>query len=200
MTLILASSSPYRRELLLKAGYNPVIIKPNVDESITKKKYLKQGPIVIAQKLARLKSEQVLSQLTFDPPYMIIGSDQVCAFGETIYDKPGDFQTNFKHLQSLQNATHSLITAVCILVKHSNHAASEYFEFFDQTDLTMRALTDAEITTYLNLDKPFDCAGGYKFESYGHTLMQNINSKDISAIQGLPMKQCQQIIDKFIFH
>lgn len=197
MTLILASSSPYRRELLSQAGYNPQIVKPKVDESITKKKYLDAGPLVIAQKLARIKSENVLNQITFKAPFVILGSDQVCVHNNEILDKPGNFENNRAHLQRLQSDTHSLITAVCCIIKKSADMPEDYIEFYDQTDLLMKPLTDLQIEEYLKADQPFDCAGGYKFESLGHTLIAEITSKDKTAIQGLPMNQCLQIFKDF---
>lgn len=197
MTLILASSSPYRRELLNQAGYNPLIVKPKVDESIAKKKYLDAGPLVIAQKLARIKSENVLKQITFKTPFIIIGSDQVCVHNNEILDKPGNFENNLAHLKRLQSDTHSLITAVCCIVKKSSDQPEDYIEFYDQTDLLMKPLTDLQIAEYLKADQPFDCAGGYKFESLGHTLIKEISSNDKTAIQGLPMNQCLQVFKDF---
>lgn len=196
MTLILASSSPYRRALLTQAGYAPKIVKPNVDESLTKTKYLSEGALVIAQKLARLKCETVFNQTELQPPMIVVGSDQVCLHKGQILDKPGNMENNVRHLMKMQNSTHSLLTAVCMIFKKDLSHDPQYFEFYDQTDLTMKALSEDEIRLYINQDQPFDCAGGYKYESLGHTLMVGIKSKDITAIQGLPMMACQEIFEK----
>lgn len=190
MTLILASSSPYRLNLLKKAGLKPITDKPEVDESLIKKKYFNKGPLYVAKELAKLKSESIAFKNSYTAPFVIIGSDQVCVFENQILDKPGSFENNFIHLKKLQSKTHTLITAVCYIYKLKQDDPFKYIEFYNETRLTMKPLTDEDIRSYLKKDAPYDCAGGYKFESQGHTLIDHIKSEDLTAIEGLPMKEC----------
>lgn len=188
MTLILGSSSPYRLQLLREAGIEPKIIKPHLDEDVVKNENASETPLYVAQVLARLKSENVESQLKDLNDYIIIGSDQVCVFNDQILNKPGNFKNNLNQLLKLQGQTHSLITAVCLIYKRAHESESHQIHFYDQTDLHMKPLTTSEIEAYLRKDQPFDCAGGYKFELNGRALMDKIVSVDLTAIQGLPMK------------
>lgn len=189
MTLILASSSPYRLNLLKNEGFNPVIQKPQVDETEIKQKYKDQEPLFVAQTLARLKSEDVEKRLQGLDEYLIIGSDQICVFEGTILNKPITLEKNLEQLTKLQGKTHSLITAVCLISKKKDQTHSEQIVFFDKTDLHMKPLSKEDILEYLHKDQPFDCAGGYKFESLGHQLMAKVDTNDLTAIQGLPMKK-----------
>lgn len=194
MNLILASSSKYRAQLLKNAGYNPIIKKPDIDESLIKNKLKNKGPLIIAQTLAHDKAMKVaqllLKENTIKTPWALIGSDQVCTFKNEIFDKPETFENNFLHLKKLQGSVHSLITCVCLITfNQTNNNDLIKYEFHDQTNLVMKPLSDQQIIDYLNLDKPFDCAGGYRFESHGHTLMTEVITKDETAIQGLPMNE-----------
>lgn len=221
MNLILASSSKYRAQLLKQAGYNPIIVKPHVDESAIKVHYKNQSPLYIAQILARRKAEKVAQMIVKEPmsfssedsPIIIIGSDQVCVFNNDIFDKPETFENNFIHLKKLQGQMHSLITCVCLiifkiknpttddvgeLIDHKNeNPYSQILEFYNKTDLIMKPLTDSQIVDYLKLDQPFDCAGGYRFESHGHGLMEKVLTEDESSIQGLPMIETLKHLQRF---
>ncbi len=192
MNLILASSSKYRAQLLKNAGLNPIIKKPDIDESLVKNKLKDKGPLIVAQTLAHDKAMKVaeimMNEKEFKTPWLIIGSDQVCVFKNEIFDKPETFENNFAHLKKLQGQMHSLITCVCLIhVTDFENKNFKKIEFYDQTNLVMKSLSDQQITDYLNLDKPFDCAGGYRFESHGHKLMSEVITQDESSIQGLPM-------------
>ncbi len=187
LNLVLASSSKYRAQLLKEAGLNPLIIKPKIDEDAIKIEFKDLSPLHVAQKLAELKAEDIVANTNLKFPFIVIGSDQVCVFDNQIFDKPGTFESNFTHLKKLQGQTHKLITCVCLIYQKDKNSKSHRINFFDHTELKMKSLTDDEIKTYLNLDQPYDCAGGYRFESEGHKLMTEVLSEDKTAIQGLPM-------------
>jgi septum formation protein len=195
MNLILGSSSPYRLQLLKNAGLHPTTIKPDIDESIVKKTLSHRPPLETAQKLAFLKSNNIILNHKLDAPFVVIGSDQICVFNQQILDKPGSFEKNLEHLKILQNNTHSLITCVCLLYKVTNSDIIKKIEFYNQTDLRMKPLSDQQIINYVEQDKPFDCAGGYKFESLGHTLIDKVITDDETSIQGLPMNLLLKHLD-----
>jgi septum formation protein len=197
MNLILGSSSKYRLELLKQAGLNPQVLKPNVDEALVKNKFKDQEPLFIALQLASLKSFDILQGHSLKPPFLIIGSDQVCVFNGSIFDKPGAFEKNFDQLKQFNGKTHSLLTAVCLLFQKELSGQIHKVEYYDETFLTMKDLSDKDIENYIKADQPYDCAGGYKYESLGKDLFSEIKSKDLTSIQGLPMKQTLSHLKEF---
>ncbi len=177
MQLILASQSPYRKSLLQAFGVTFSCEIPKVDEEALKR----TGPkdlVELTQFLALKKAESL--KPTFDNA-VILGCDQIAELGGERLDKPGDATHAFQQLKKMQGKTHRLITSIAVI------SPLKTIERTDITTLTMRPLTDDEIHAYLKLDQPFDCAGSYKIEKAGLGLMQNVQTSDPSAIQGLPL-------------
>ena len=174
--LILASTSPYRRELLARLGLPFRAIAPRIDEESLKDSAV--APQDLAERLAEAKA---VSLSAVEPNATILGSDQVAACDGKILGKPGTAAAATAQLEFLAGRSHRLITAICIwhrgrLLRHT-----------DVTTMTMRRLTAAEIARYVSADQPFDCAGSYKLESRGVTLFSEIRSDDHTAIIGLPL-------------
>ncbi len=175
--IILASSSIYRQRLLQQIGLDFQAISPDVDEAIVQND-LSLAPIQIVELLAKQKAKTVADS---HPGSIVIGSDQTVEFdGETI-GKPGSREKNIELLTRLCGKRHRLITAVCIIHQQT------CYTFTDQTKLTMRSLTQAEIIRYVERDQAFDCAGGYRWEDAGITLFEKIETEDHAAILGLPL-------------
>ena len=176
--LILASTSPYRADLLKKLGIPFECIKPNFDEEAAKNELLKgqASPLIVAEALSRGKAKSL-----HRGDAVVIAGDQLVNFKSGILGKPHDFKTAKTQLQKMRGTQHQLITAVTIqtfeTVIHLNHL----------TNLTMRNLSDSEIENYLKKDEPYDCAGSYKIEKSGLLLFSHIETDDFSAIQGLPL-------------
>jgi septum formation protein len=183
--IILASTSPYRRELLKKITTDFECIAPNVDEDEIKNQI--KDPLKLAQTLAKLKCEAVAHKY---PEAIVIGSDQLGHLHQEILGKAKNMENAHKQLKKMNGKTHELITAVC--VAHKNH----YIDFYNLTKLTMRNLTDNQLKKYLELDLPFDCAGSYKLEQHGISLFSNIETSDHSAIIGLPLLQLTTELEK----
>lgn len=182
MRLVLASTSPYRRELLARLGLPFDAVAPDVDEDAVKARGL--APRAIAEHLARAKAEAVLAAVggPGSEPVVVVGSDQVCAVGERVLDKPGTAQRATKQLAALRGRTHELVTAVHL-------AASDgcAWSHTDVARLAMRDLDDAALARYVAADAPLDCAGSYKLESLGIALFASIDCADHTAIVGLPL-------------
>ena len=174
--LILASTSPYRRDLLARLGIEFTAIAPDVDERALQDDAL--SPEQLASTLALAKANSLREAW---PTATIIGSDQVCSCDGEILHKPGDAATACRQLAMLVGRTHRLITAVAIV--QGNHV----YEHTDITSLTMRPLTADEIERYVAADQPLDCAGSYKLEQRGIALFERIDSADHTAITGLPL-------------
>lgn len=176
MKIGLASTSPYRKTLLLNAGFDVVTCSPQIDESLWKQKGLPPQTLAetLSQEKARSGAQKMLEQI-------VIGSDQVACLKEKIFDKPGSIENAIDTLTLLQGETHELITSVTLIAPAGSSTWSHI------TQLTMQELTSKEIEDYVNRDLPLDCAGSYKLEKSGICLFKEIQSSDFTAIQGLPM-------------
>lgn len=176
--LILASTSPYRRELLERLGVPFRCVSPGVDEDVVKQQV--PDPTALALQLAIAKARAVANQY---PNAVVIGSDQLATFDNHILGKPGLHERAIEQLEQLRGRTHELLTAVCITRLCDNRQLTH----LDRTSLTMRPLNRFELERYVTLDKPTDCAGAYKIEASGIALFEKIETADFTAITGLPL-------------
>ncbi|HAZ11998.1 MAG: septum formation protein Maf [Bdellovibrionales bacterium GWA2_49_15] len=190
--LILASQSPYRRELLSRLAIPFECLSPDIDEEQIKKQLTLQGctMLELAQALARAKC-QAVAQVETDAT--VIGSDQLVEWQGRVLGKPHTMPAAKKQLQDLQGHTHRLITAVAV------QSSAGLLEFVDVTTLHMRSLTEDEITRYLEVDRPFDCAGSYKIEELGIGLFDKIDGQDSTAIIGLPLLELSKTLRQLGF-
>ena len=181
--VILASTSPYRRQLLERLGVPFAAIAPACDEEALKRPDL--TPRALAESLARAKADSLVPG---HPLAAIIGGDQVATIDGRILGKPGTAAKAAEQLALLAGRTHELITA--IVVRHGAQAHAHT----DVTRLTMRRLDRAQIERYVAADRPLDCAGSYKLECRGVALFERIESDDHSAITGLPLIALTRIL------
>ena len=173
-TVVLASTSPYRRALLERLGVAVVTRAPGVDERAAGAGL---GPEEQAVALARAKAEAVPAS----PDELVVAGDQVCALGEEVLHKPGDAARAVDQLLRMQGRSHELWTAVHLRCGDRHEA------ILDRTVLTMRRLDEAAIRRYVALDAPFDCAGSYKLEAAGIALFERVETEDHTAVIGMPM-------------
>jgi len=174
--LILASGSPYRRELLQRANYPFKCLSPDIDESPLPG----EAPGDLALRLACAKAARIAPA---HPDAVIIGSDQVAAFDGQLLGKPGDHDTAVHQLGACSGKSVVFHTAVCV-----RHDAAKFQDtHIDITTVNFRTLTATEIEAYVCADKPWDCAGSFKSEGLGSALFKSIENKDPAAIIGLPM-------------
>lgn len=175
-TLILASTSRYRRALLERLGTPFRCEPPDFDEEAFPREGL--SPRALAEALARGKAEAVAAR---EPKAVVIGSDQLVSFDGRILGKPGDATRAADQLEAMSGRTHELITAMVVI------APGRRFEHTDVARLTMRQLDRAAVERYVARDHPVDCAGSYKLEQAGVALFRRIESEDHTAIIGLPL-------------
>lgn len=176
MELILASTSPYRQQLLHRLGVPFRSVAPQVDEVAARRP--EWTPQEMATNLASLKALDVANHF---PAAFVIGSDQVAECEGQVLGKPGDRTGAIRQLTFLSGKTHTLWTAVACAVE------GELLTHLDRTRLTMRPLTTSEIERYVDSESPWDCAGSYKFESRGITLFDAVETTDPTSIIGLPL-------------
>jgi septum formation protein len=173
---LLASTSSYRRELLSRFGLPFRAESPGVDEAHLSH----ESPQDRAVRLAIAKAQAVGRRF---PHAWVIGSDQVAAAGNRILDKPGNTQACREQLAHLSGTTAHFYTACAVIGPEATALASH----LDTTSVTFRHLSADEIARYVDREKPFDCAGGFKAEALGITLFERISSEDPTALIGLPL-------------
>ena len=186
--LILASTSPYRRELLARLGVPFQCESPGVDEDAAKRAI--SDPVVLAEHLASAKAQAVAERF---PDAVVIGSDQLAAVDGEVLGKPGTAERSVEQLERLAGRTHELVTAVCVLRKRDGRTATHT----DRTLLTMRNLAREEFERYVAADRPLDCAGSYKIEAAGIALFSRIETEDFTAITGLPLMAVVRMMREF---
>ena len=175
-TLILGSSSRYRKELLSRLNIPFEVAAPEVDET----PHINEKPRDLALRLALAKARAVASK---NPEAVVIGSDQVADLEGQALGKPGNYANAVKQLQRMRGKTVIFQTALSVICLATG---------FEQTDLaavkvTFRDLTDAEIESYLKAEEPYDCAGSAKSEGLGIALLAAIDNDDPTALVGLPL-------------
>jgi septum formation protein len=173
--LVLASTSPYRRDLLARLGLPFLVDRPDVDEDPS----AGEAPSALASRLAEAKARAVASR---HPGAWVIGSDQVAELDGKPLGKPGGREAAIGQLQASSGRTLRFHTAFCLV--HQDHPAHAHA---DVTEVVFRDLSRDEILRYLDADQPWDCAGSFKCESLGISLFEAIRSDDPTALVGLPL-------------
>jgi septum formation protein len=174
--LILASTSRYRRSLLERIAPPFEAMSPGVSEAQMGGETARERAIRLSLAKARVVAER-------NPDAIVIGSDQVCAAGHRVLDKPGDEATCRAQLASLSGHMANFYTGCAVVGLN----AGLQLEHLDTTTVAFRRLTDEEIRRYVAREKPFDCAGGFKVEALGITLFESVVSEDPTALIGLPL-------------
>lgn len=175
-TLILASSSRYRRGLLEKLGLNIRAIAPNIDESPQPG----EKPQDLAQRLAEQKAHAAAIE---HPGALIIASDQVADLNGQAMGKPGTPEAAIAQLKRCSGNAVLFHTAVVLY----NTATKSLQSTVDLTRVQFRDLSDNAIARYVEREPALDCAGAFKVEGLGITLFEAIESRDPNSLIGLPL-------------
>jgi len=174
--LVLASTSVYRRALLERLGVPFRCRAPLCDETLLKRET--SNPTKLAERLAYAKAHSLVSG---EPGAAIIGCDQVVSFEGHVFGKPLTAARAVEQLAAMAGRSHELITALVVI------QGEWTYHHTDVTTLRLRPLTRDAIERYVAADQPFDCAGSYKLEARGIVLFEEVESKDHTAITGLPL-------------
>jgi len=174
--LVLASTSVYRRELLARLRLEFQTFAPQVDETPLQGEF----PEATALRLARAKA--VAGAATF-PTAVIIGSDQVAELDGVRLDKPGNRDRAREQLTQASGRDVVFHTAVAVLQAQTGTMHDRVVP----TRVRFRSLTPAQISTYLDREHPYDCAGSAKSEGLGIALLEHIRGDDPTALIGLPL-------------
>jgi septum formation protein len=175
-TLVLGSTSAYRRTLLERLRIPFTVAAPDVDESPLPG----EQPRQIAMRLALAKARAVA---LYCPHSVVIGSDQVADLHGEALGKPGNFERAQAQLQRMSGQTVVFHTAVAVVCEAQQFVQ----EALVPVEVRFRTLSDAEISHYLLAETPYDCAGSAKSEGLGIALLERIDNKDPTALIGLPL-------------
>jgi len=173
-TLILASSSPYRQQLLQRLGMPFVAIAPNLDESPLPG----ETPKNLTLRLAQAKAQAIASS---HPNAWVIGSDQSADLNGHPIGKPGTHAAALAQLKQMQGQVVVFHTSLCLIGQgfcETTHVP---------TTVQFRNLPEQVLDQYLHLEQPYDCAGSAKSEGMGIILLEKIESQDPTALIGLPL-------------
>ena len=176
MQLVLASSSPYRRELLGRLGLPFTTMAPNVNESPLPGESTQE----LVARLSLAKAKAVAQRW---PEALIIGSDQAAAFEGRVLGKPESVERAVRELIGFADRQVDFHTGVAVLHAPSGRTAVHV----DLTTAHFRGATAAEVRRYVERDRPLDCAGGIRFERLGALLLRRVATEDPSAAIGLPL-------------
>ena len=174
--LILASTSPFRRELLARLGLSFDVANPQTDETALPG----ETPEEIAMRLSEAKARAVMET---HPDALIIGSDQVATVDGKIYGKPGTHERAVEQLRALSGTTVNFFTGLCLL----NARTGEVQVRGVPTLVTFRQLSDQEIENYRSREPAYNCAGSAKSEGLGIALLTSMRGDDPNALVGLPL-------------
>lgn len=175
-TLILGSTSPYRRELLQRLRIPFEVQRPEVDETPLPH----ETPVALAQRLALTKAQAVAQRF---PQAIVIGSDQVADLNGEPLGKPGNHANAVAQLQRMRGQSVVFQTAVSVVCLATGFAQTE----LAQVKVQFRHVSDAAIEAYLQAEQPYDCAGSAKSEGLGIALLEHIDNDDPTALVGLPL-------------
>lgn len=181
--MILASSSPRRRELLNQIGVRFEIDVADIDET----PIVDEAPVAYVERMALEKARTVAER---HPDQVVLGSDTSVIFRDQILGKPVDNADAITTLRALSGDTHSVLSAVALVCGGRERVLSV------STQVHFRSLTAAEITAYVNTGEPADKAGSYGIQGLGAILVAGIEGS-YSNVVGLPLTETAALLNEF---
>jgi len=184
MKLILASSSPFRRELLERLKIPFEVMAPEVDETPRPG----ETPENLVERLAIGKAQKIAAQR---PDALVIGSDQVAVYDGVIVGKPHSHDNAVRQLRSASGKTVTLYTGLALVNAGTRRVQCEVIPY----RVTFRALTDAQIESYLRKEQPYSCAGSVRSEGLGIALLEKFAGDDPNTLIGLPLIRLVRMLE-----
>lgn len=186
-SIVLASTSPYRRQLMQQLQLPFVADSPRFQEV----KMPGVAPELLVKHLALSKARSLTD--TYEDS-LIIGSDQVFVDPRgTILGKPNSLDKALEQLRAMNGKTHTFYTGLAVI----DSASGECLNDFATYQVTLRKLTDNQLRDYLVREKPFDCAGSFRIEGLGISLMASMAGADYSTLIGLPLIKLIDMLEYF---
>jgi septum formation protein len=182
-TVVLGSTSRYRRELMERLRIPFTVAAPDVDETPA----AGESPRDLALRLALAKAKAVAAQ---HPEAVVIGSDQVADLAGQPLGKPGEHARAVQQLQQMRGQTVIFQTALAVVCLATGFEAVD----LAAVRVVFRDLSDEDIEAYLHIEKPYDCAGSAKSEGLGIALLESIDNDDPTALVGLPLIRTARLL------
>ncbi|WP_459863483.1 Maf family protein [Endothiovibrio diazotrophicus] len=193
LPLVLASTSPFRREVLSKLGLPFETASPDVDESAL----TGESPEMLVARLSEAKARAVAG---LHPEALIIGSDQVAVLatdaGVEVLGKPGDHPRAALQLRRLSGHRVTFLTGLCLY----NSAADRAQGVVEPFHVHFRELSEDMIERYLQAEQPYNCAGSFKSEALGIVLFDRLEGDDPNALIGLPLIRLVRLLEEEDVH
>ncbi len=184
--LVLASSSEYRQFLLRKLHLEFISASPELDET----PLLDESPSQTALRLSEAKASKLIEKF---PNSLIIGSDQVAVLNGFRLSKPGNRKNTIEQLLAASDQCMTFYTGVAV----ADSLTGEVISDIDECRVYFKKLTETTVNCYVDLEKPYDCAGGFKSEGMGIVLLNKIESDDPNALIGLPLIKLIGLLERF---
>lgn len=195
VTVVLASASPRRRQLLADAGVPFLVRAADVDESLDDE--LAANPRKAACALAERKAGAVVQELLASGAtgtFFVIGADTMVVRAGCIFGKPKNLDDATRMLRALSGATHEVVTGVsawAVALSSDGKASVGRRTFFDESKVTFHSLTDEQIAAYLRCGESFDKAGAYAAQGEGAKLIERIDGS-LDTVIGLPVGRLER--------
>jgi len=181
--IILASSSPYRKELLERLQLEFSTESPSIDEECLEGELIEH----YVSRLAETKAKHVATKYSNS---IVIGSDQALECDGLILGKPGNHENAKQQLMSMSNKTLSFYTGLCVINSSTGKSEKDVIVY----RVSFRKLGEQEIEEYLLKEQPYNCAGSFMSERLGVSLMSKMEGEDPTALIGLPLIRLCQIL------
>ena len=185
MQLILASTSPFRKNVLEKLGLPFDCHAPEVDEAPQPH----ETPAQLVERLSIAKAQAVAAHLQQG---LVIGSDQVAVIDDEILGKPGNHENAVAQLERASGKTVTFLTGLALVNAESGAIQAEVVPF----KVVFRQLTQPQIVNYLNAEQPYNCAGSFKSEGLGIALFDRLEGDDPNTLIGLPLIRLIRMLEK----
>ncbi|MCC6202131.1 MAG: septum formation protein Maf [Gammaproteobacteria bacterium] len=174
--LLLASGSPYRRELLARLRIPFAWQAPEVDETPR----TGEDAFATVMRLALIKAEALRSVAA---PRFVVGSDQLAVVDGELIGKPGNYPRALRQLSRLRGRRVTFLTGLCLLDRLGEQPLLDCVV----SHITLRSVSEETLVRYLEAERPYDCAGSIKCEGLGITLIERFDCVDPTALLGLPL-------------
>lgn len=185
MKLVLASTSPFRKQLLDRLNLPYETDSPDIDESPLQNESIEDMVVRLAEGKARAVAAQ-------HPNALIIGSDQSAVLNGEVLTKPGGYDRAFQQLKQASGQRIVFHTGLCLLNSQSGSVQSACVPY----TVVFKNLTDQQIDNYLQQEQPYNCAGSFKSEALGIALFDHFEGEDPNALIGLPLIKLIDMLNK----
>jgi len=185
--LVLASSSPRRKEILKSFNLDFNVIPADIEETLDSS----LSPEKNAEQLALKKAKEVFKEISEIPDVYIIGVDTIVVIDEQILGKPTSKEDSRKMLKSLSSRTHKVISGICVLKTDDDEPVIEIAHVV--TNVTMKNFDDETIEKYIATNEPIDKAGAYGIQGFGAFLVEKIEGS-YSNVVGLPSSKLYDML------